>query len=203
MAIALDTTSSNEQPNDSTTTHAHTCTGTNLCIVVLISVTDATAGDRVVSSVTYGGDALTHNTSAIADNGSGERVDIWYKLGPKTGANNVAQVGQPDAIAGIVVTVAEGPLSESITTVADNCWTVSISQATDTSYNGVSGITQIASTTGGWNKSGYAGPKTPAGAVAHTYTLSSGTTRGEISLISLSPAAVSAFLTGVTFREFR
>jgi hypothetical protein len=195
MAIALDTTSSNEQPNDSTTTHAHTCTGTNLCIVVLISVTDATAGDRVVSSVTYGGDALTHNTSAIADNGSGERVDIWYKLGPKTGANNVvvtmggtcdlfdihiasftgvAQVGQPDAIAGIVVTVAEGPLSESITTVADNCWTVSISQATDTSYNGVSGITQIASTTGGWNKSGYAGPKTPAGAVAHTYTVQRG-----------------------------
>jgi hypothetical protein len=42
-----------------------------------------------VTSVTYGGEALTLITGALAESGSSLGVEMWYRLNPLTGSNNV------------------------------------------------------------------------------------------------------------------
>jgi hypothetical protein len=63
-------------------TWSHTCTGSDLILVVLSAIY---SGTGEVTGVTYNGDALTN----IFDYGSVHNVTAWYKLGPATGAHNI------------------------------------------------------------------------------------------------------------------
>lgn len=80
MAIAVDATSSGQITSAGTTlTISHTCTGSDLVLVV--SVITSAGSDP--SSVTYNSVAMT---KAVGDTTT---TSIWYLANPATGANNV------------------------------------------------------------------------------------------------------------------
>jgi hypothetical protein len=89
--VALDTTTSIAQRATSganTITLAHTSTGSNLVLVVGVSMNISAQTATTVSGVTYNGVALIragfHNDSTNV-----RRVEMWYLAGPATGLHNV------------------------------------------------------------------------------------------------------------------
>lgn len=140
MAIAFDASSSTATSNLglSSTSFNHTCTGSNLCL--LVSVFNFGLGD-VTTGVTYGGVAMTQ-LAKVATDATGYQY-IYGLLAPPTGANaivatastpvnwylsaasytGVSQTGLPDASTG-VSTSGTTSFSVSVTTVANNCWLV-------------------------------------------------------------------------------
>jgi hypothetical protein len=84
MAIAYDAVSGAANANVTTTnTWAHTCTGANGLLIVVAG----NFGSTAISGVTYGGDALTYLYKV--DYAGTCRHEVWYKVAPKTGANNI------------------------------------------------------------------------------------------------------------------
>jgi hypothetical protein len=65
-------------------TWAHTCAGANRALMVTIQTT---SGYGTVSGVTYAGAALTPMIQSYAF--GGVRTDVWTRLAPATGANNI------------------------------------------------------------------------------------------------------------------
>lgn len=113
----------------------HTCTGTNLCL--LVGVAD-NSGDSV-TSVTYNSVAMTQ-LGKVARNVAGPELYIYGLLNPATGLNNVfitrsnstsditsgavsytgvKQSGLPDA-SGTANSLASTSVTKSITTIAAN-----------------------------------------------------------------------------------
>lgn len=86
MAIAFDAqTTANQWGSTpvSSKTWAHTCTGTDLILVV----TYATNQDQNVSGITYNGVSLT-NLNSMAPGGNNKQ-STWYLINPATGSNNI------------------------------------------------------------------------------------------------------------------
>lgn len=80
MAIALDTTSGNNGSAGTTVTFSHTCTGTDLMLVVFVAVQSGTP------SVTYNGVSMTQ----VAVESSGNPLTYMFVLeNPATGAHDV------------------------------------------------------------------------------------------------------------------
>lgn len=74
--------------NPTSLTWSHTCTGTNLVLIVGTSAESDTGGHtaQTVSGITYNGVALTKvRSDYITDNGT----ELWYLIAPATGANNI------------------------------------------------------------------------------------------------------------------
>lgn len=89
MAIANDTSTVRNVSGGASDSFSYTCTGSDLILVVCFSNYDTTAGDRQVSGITYNSVALT--SARTDDNGtSNGRSEIWYLVGPATGANTLA-----------------------------------------------------------------------------------------------------------------
>jgi hypothetical protein len=90
MAIALDVASSNAASLGAATTHtfAHTCTGTELILVVLTGCSNSTDGNRNITGITYNAIPLVQ-VREDNNNTSDLTTEIWYLVGPATGANNV------------------------------------------------------------------------------------------------------------------
>jgi uncharacterized repeat protein (TIGR01451 family) len=89
--VALDaTTSSSRRLTTGTTTltFAHTTTGTNLVLVVGVSMNISGGVSSTVGSVTYNGVALT-KAGAQNDSGNQRRTEMWYLIAPATGTHNV------------------------------------------------------------------------------------------------------------------
>src|SRR3990167_9764563 len=86
MAIAVVDTSSGRAQDNTSVTFAHIGTGVNTVLIVLTNVFDA-ENLGAVSGVTYAGAALTKILDI--ESGTGERSEIWYKVAPATGTNNV------------------------------------------------------------------------------------------------------------------
>ena len=80
----LDTTGKG-QANAASLTFSHTVAAQNNR-ALLVGVT--TRNNVAVSSVTYNGDALTLE-EVITESGLDTRLEVWYRLQPDTGANNV------------------------------------------------------------------------------------------------------------------
>ena len=92
--IAFDATSAGDSVTGVTTsTHAHTCTGSNLVLYVVVMTSDGTTGDRVVQGVTYNTVAMTnvgsHDVTSFPVSGGGGSIYIWRLIAPATGANDV------------------------------------------------------------------------------------------------------------------
>lgn len=139
MAIALDAQSNGAASNTTSVSWSHTCTGTNLALIVGIW---SQSGDAV-TSVTYNSVAMTQAVKlAMTGSAAGQYIYLYYLLNPATGTNTVAatssgvgidgastsytgvkQSGQPDAT-GTNVSTATTSLTTSLTTIADNCWLV-------------------------------------------------------------------------------
>ena len=92
MAISLDSTSnSGVLATVSSNTYSHTCTGSNLVLIVTVETRGGIVGDAdvPVSGITYAGAALTKARSDYNDNNFRTGSEIWYKVNPATGVNNI------------------------------------------------------------------------------------------------------------------
>lgn len=86
MAIVFDAPSSATFTTVTSSTHAHTCTGTELVLFVHVTI-NGSATNRV-SGITYGGAAMTKiadGTEAVGTISS----SVWYLYDPATGANDI------------------------------------------------------------------------------------------------------------------
>ena len=218
MAIAFDATSSITWNTAIPTskTWSHTCTGSDLVLIVGIAHEDTTDADRGCSGITYNGVALT---KIRTDDNLGDNItsELWYLLGPATGANNivatfnggvddgdcmaisltgVAQSGQPDAQNGATASNVTS-ISVDVTTVADNCWVVDAFIRGDGTTGNTVGAGQTARVNETFSLAGagmsHEGPKTPAGVVTMSWTRNtSGSPDWAISAASFKPVAAAA-----------
>lgn len=119
MALAIDSTSGGAGGRAASLTWAHTCTGSDLVLIVGVSVYKDGGGSYTISGVTYNGDAMTL-ANDIGDND--KRAYIFYLVNPDTGGSY-----------NIIATVAGG------SSVIVSGGAVSITGASQTNPIGVTG----------------------------------------------------------------
>lgn len=163
----------------------------------------------VVTTVTYGGVALTRITNGYVAQPTGNAVYFYYLLGPPTGTQTLAisisggsnrtivgvpafysgvkQSGQPDAGGSALGQSGISSISRTITTVANNAWVLAYAMNDTTTLLPNTGSTQrILSDSRGWFD---AGPVSPAGNQAVGAKTSSGVNAGmAIIAASFAPA---------------
>lgn len=147
MAIAFDNAAALGQTTSAvnqTLTASYTITGSNTCLVVWASQTSS-AGDWI-SGVTWGGVALTRVNRQAFFAGEGTDMSMYVLFGASAGTANIiissSSGGNSIVIVGMAASytgVGTGPADAStthtgtsvgtsyattLTTVADNCWTV-------------------------------------------------------------------------------
>ncbi|HEY9413617.1 MAG TPA: hypothetical protein VIQ30_02555 [Pseudonocardia sp.] len=76
------------QSSGTSLTWSHTCTGTNLLLVVGVAIGAGT--DSMTTSVTYNGVAMTSAIKVHAGNSTSGYIQFFYLLNPATGAHTVA-----------------------------------------------------------------------------------------------------------------
>lgn len=95
MAVAFDATSHSSTASDtSTLSWAHTCTGSDRLLVVIVTLANTSA--RTVSSVTYNGVGLTFSHGVSAGDVANLRSELWYVIAPATGSNTIAITASGD-----------------------------------------------------------------------------------------------------------
>lgn len=202
MAIAHDT-SSGTSGTGTSITWSHTCTGSNLILWVMANTSDVAANS--ITGVTYNSVAMT--LVAAQNTTQPLTTSLWYLINPATGTNSVvvsssssrnlvgqaasytgaSQTGVPDASAGNAF--ASSTITQSVTTVADNCWLVgafvgnrATSAGTGTTIRQGSGSSHVICDSNG--------AKTPAGSYSLQLTQSDGTT-SAFEVASFAPAGAS------------
>ncbi|MBI3812387.1 MAG: hypothetical protein HY283_09330 [Nitrospirae bacterium] len=209
--IAFDAPSSATN-NTASLTWSHTVgAGSNSILVVGVSILNNSS--QTVTGVTYAGVPLTLIGSQ--NNGTNARVELWYRLVPATGANNVvvtlsaaaAVVGGAVSFTGVDQTSPVDasafnsgnitPVTVTITTVTNNAWVVDVLASLASSANTV---TAAAGQTERWNVAiggnpnargagSTKGPISPAGAVTMSWSLTGGPPRrSAIGAVALKPA---------------
>jgi len=135
MAIAFDATSTGSA-NASSVTVAHTVTGSNPFLFVVIRDLD-----NLLTGVTYASVAMTQ--IGTTQGAGGNNVSLWYLVNPATGTNNIvatksAGVSNIRASGTSYTGVSQGApeasttgaggagttFSQSVTTITDNAWVV-------------------------------------------------------------------------------
>lgn len=203
MAIAYDTSSSNYFGTGATShTLSHTCTGSNLVLVVFTRTYD---GDNI-TGVTYNGSAMTEVGAAQGFASGTDKHRAWIKVTPSTGANNIVvsldtsrrcevyaasftgarQSSQPDASSS--TNGSSTSATNSVTTIADNCLVVCGMEGNgSTGFSGSTNNTQVQYITDR-GALGYSGLKTPAGSITQA-TAISGTGQWTFKQVALSPVS--------------
>ncbi len=135
MSIATDASAKSFTNAASSLTYSHTCTGSNLYLVVAFFI----GGGQTCTGVTYNGVAMTQLETATASNS--KKPYMFGLANPATGANNIVISAsgstliyatsvsysgcsgtQPDAHSnGTVTNLAS--ISGTVSVVAQNCWT--------------------------------------------------------------------------------
>lgn len=213
MAIAFDTFSSQTLGATTASPHTfstqHTASGSNRIVIIGAQGDWASAG--LLTGITYGGVAMTKIVEGIAWTG-GNYLSLWYLIAPATGAQSiiftwtggdkrvsfvcasytgVKQSGQPDTSTNNNQESGSS-LTTTLTSVADNCWTVLHLLPGDfDSSSGGAGTTMRQNSAGG--RGGYAdsnGAITPAGSTSLIVNYGGSTRVGHV-MASLSPAPVS------------
>lgn len=138
MAISFDVATGSTTNPGTSLTYAHTCTGSNLCLIV--SILTQTNSGTDISSVKYNG-VLATKLKQLWD-GVSTMETLYGMVNPSTGSNNVVistvanqaifassasykgvlQAGLPDSSNS--GTTGASPLTVSTTTVADECWLI-------------------------------------------------------------------------------
>lgn len=190
-----------------TLTFAHPVTGPNP--ILIVGVTDNTTVH--VTGVTYNGVAMTEIPTKSPIQIPGNRfIHLYYLLNPAQGSNNVvvtadqiqyiygyaasytgvAQSSQPDASgnnSGSSIT----SLSKAITTIVDNCWTITFGRIESGTITATAGTTaRVTAETSGGILGDSNGPITPAGSTSLGFTFSS--TQAAMIIISIAPAVGGA-----------
>lgn len=210
MAVTLDgtnTQSANETGVSSLTFSRTTSSGSNTGIVVQVVCYGA---NRATSGVTFNTTALT---KLIQNDANNVNTSLWFLPSPAVGALNVVvtQPGNCDGISaaaialfgvqqsttpdstspGNVFTGASSPITESITTIAANCWIF------DAIGDQARTLTKGAAQTLSLDQFGHTGAgsyKTDvsAGANSMTWTYVGGTEDGVYAVAALAPAAAAS-----------
>ena len=138
MAIARDATSFVQNSGTSATV-AHTCTGTNL--ILMVNAVN-TSGNFSFTGMTYNGVSMTL-VSSIFNATTGYYVSLWYLINPSTGTHNIVattsgnnsvsiggisytgakQSSQPDSFSSTSQT-ASTSATYNTTVVANNSWLI-------------------------------------------------------------------------------
>lgn len=199
MAIAYDSFSSgtDNTPNSSPATQAHTCTGSNGLLATGFYTAAATSK---TTSVTYAGASMTQATK-LEGSPASSTTEIWYKLSPATGANNIVITCSADqpieycsasytGVGGLDATntgsnASTSSFAVSITTVADNSWPIMFARNNGDVYTAGASTTKRASQGASAIFDSNAA-KTPAGSVTLTATTPLSYSHGA-SLMSISP----------------
>ena|SRR3990167_6093470 len=135
MAIVVDATSSGSTNADTSLTVAHTCTGSELYLLVSVWTNQTS-----ITGVTYNGAAMTSLDSAAAV--GGRKIYMWGLANPATGANNIIATAsgsgqiyligdsytgcsdaQPDGFSNGTVS-NQASIVGTVTVNTDNSWTV-------------------------------------------------------------------------------
>lgn len=216
MAIVRDATSSGSATATSLTV-AHTCTGSNLALIVNVVTIDGTNDD--ITGVTYNSVSMTRQaTNAI---GTVARSYQYYLLGPSTGANNIVisasasvsiqadnvsytgvkQSGFPDASS--ATTANATSYSNTLTTVADNAVHIAYIRVDDHSITLSAGGALVLARGAGGEGIYESSPLliSPAGSHSISFTTSPAQNFSGLG-ISLAPAVVPSgdnFLMGSNF----
>lgn len=209
MAIAYDNSSSGTSTTSSITV-SHTASGSDRIAFALIS--NVSGGVDDLSSVTYGGSAMTLVTKAPG--AVSPWLYVYYIVAPATGAQDVvatkssdsgsidmmvhsytgaSQTDQPDASVYESEDVPGGQaLTKHITTVADECWIVAIG-ASPSTLTASTGSTQRQAVTTLVKSFDSGGAKSPAGDNTMAFTF--GTDADPFLSILVSFKKASAALT--------
>ena len=207
MALAFDASvDGGTTSTASTLSWTHTCTGSDRILIV----TDNEEADPVtITGVTYNSVAMTliATSAGVASAGISQ---LWYLINPASGANTVTvtrtatanrlvggsssytgakQSGQPDANTTEAVSSVTSN-AVTVTTIADNCWTVA---GLDTSAGGVTagaGTTLRQAVTDGSAILDSNAAITPAGSTSLSYNMTSGNT--TVVMASIAPAVAAA-----------
>jgi hypothetical protein len=141
MAIAFDANSQAQGGNPSSSfSWSHTCTGSNLMLVV--SVMSNTAADP--TGITYNGVAMTKGKTGTDAN---RNCSIWYLANPATGANTVAvtwagstayPAGSATSYTGCDTTI--GANTASNTATSGTTFSVALTTTVSNSFVCVSGV---------------------------------------------------------------
>jgi hypothetical protein len=216
MAITVDSTSEgyHKSTGSGTVTASHTCSGSNRILWV------ATLGFNnpisTCTGVTYNGAALTQiGTGTIA---TYQKTQLWYLIAPDTGTHDIVasfnqsnvtvnafaavsyngalQSGVPDA-SNTNNSASASSLTASVTTVANNCWTVMAACAGGLTHNGTGTTLRKISTAPSAPLIAIMdsnGAKTPAGSVSLvTDTNGQGNTEITEVIASFAPTSSIAY----------
>ena len=184
-----------------TKTFAHTCTGSDRILFVATAGGSGFTDD--ITGVTYNTVAMTLVNKVKIP---GDRyIYLWYLIAPATGSNNVVvttstsggfvgasatsytgakQSGQPDA--NTTNTVTGNSLTGTLTTIADNCWTVLAGEQNGATPTAGTGST-LRTTSQNPELFDSNGAITPAGSTSMTITGSSGNGMALV-MASFAPA---------------
>lgn len=190
MAIALDAAASSNTTSASSLTYSHTCTGSNRILFVAVFSGGPGPGSVPCTGVTYAGVAMTKIDSNAPQ--ANWDLSLWYLINPASGANNVIitlsgtttslygdsisytgakQSGVPDSSAKNKATSTS--VTQSTTTVADNCWVVGVGvtgASTIAASTGVTSRLDRDSASGSFNMGDSNAVKSPAGSYSMTFT---------------------------------
>ena len=208
MAIAFNAGSALAAIQTGTTgSWSHTCTGSNLILVVGVTHwhSDNTAA---VSGITYNSVSLTQIRTDANSGDDSKKTDLWFLIAPATGSNTVAvtmnkTIGNKWGALAVSLTGVDQStpndadngasgdsttISVSVTTVADNAWVIDniFDRQVDATTNQTLRAGPLEEA--GFWRMGMAsfGPKTPAGAVTMSWTKTTG--EWVISAASFKPA---------------
>jgi len=208
MAIAFDA-KANSSGSGTSLTYSHTCTGSNLILIVGFQTYKAAGLGNVITGVTYNGVAMTQ-IGIVTRNATDEFQYMYYLVSPATGAHNIVisasssldliaassasytgsrQSGQPDSYVTSAVTSA-GSVTTTTNTIADNCWLVGF-YVSDMGGGWTPGANTTArDATGNCQLFDSNAAKTPAGSYSLTATHSASMVSGQ--MVSISPFVASA-----------
>ena len=204
MAIAFDAATNNYTASATTTyTTSHTCTGSNLILIV-----GTMNGFVTASGVTYNGVSMTK----LADSTQvGQTMTLWYLINPATGTNNVVtsftgtqdwqvlsasytgvkQTGFPDASDATQTSSGSG-ITFNLTTVADNSWIFSMIRGNlDGPATASTNVTDRSSGTRYFSAGDTNAAQTPAGSKSMAWTQPRAQTNWGI-IASFAPFTTSA-----------
>jgi len=208
--IAYDNVTTNDPGSQSSYSFNHAVAGTDRVLYVIVSI--RAGGGETVSGITYNGVALTKKAEKTSTTpGNVNRTELWELKNPASGTHAVAVTMSTTVRTGAVAisfTGAEGvegtvaqtdgsssSPSNSVTTIADNDWVLDAVTLLSDTISSTPGSGQTERADFGWS-SGFnggrtivthAGPKTPAGSVTMSETLSASDTWSKVS-VAIKPA---------------
>ena len=204
MAVAFDNSTASEFNNSLRSSHtfSHTCTGSDLVLLVGVGSFNSTGGTKV-SGITYGGVSMNLvGTLEIQEN---TYIDLYKLVGPSTGANNVVisystsqsfgwntatsytGAGDPDVVKVEKALSSASPTTISLTTLTDNSWLAMYAFCNNTNVGPSTGTTERSDATRAAAMDSN-GAKTPAGSYSLSYTHPATAATGAI-MVAIPPAA--------------